>query len=163
MGGAATLGDNLLDDLLSTIDDLRQLATDLGVRQFRVFVEQVTWSGGERGVGTPTVVSSELTPAPAVTFPPSSSAAVHYEHTPAGRLEEGDALLTEVSLTYTEAELTGGTIASNVEFRYRLSDGQGQAIPDRYYVPAAPPVADREKTIGWKVQLRRVEPITSIA
>jgi hypothetical protein len=162
MPGSAVLDpDNLLDSLIPLKDELEGALNPLfGLRQFRVYLETVTWSGGRRGVGTGSLVSVEITPSPSVKAP-NNQGAQHWEGTPAGRVEEGELQLEGVSLTYTEAQLTGGSPAAGVEFRYKITDAQGQGIAARYYVPIAPPFADREKTIGWKVGLRRVEPLVA--
>lgn len=161
MPGSATLGNNLIDRLVGVTDRMSTLQGRFGLRQARVYIERVTWSGGKRSVGTGTLASTEITPAPSVQAP-NNQAALHDEPTPAGRVEEGDVELVGVSLTYTEAELTGGSIVAGVEFRYKVVDGLGQGIPDRYFAPSGPPFADREKTIGWRVRLHRVEPLVAV-
>ncbi len=161
MPGAAILDDSLVDQLLGMVDDVRgSLNPAMGVRQFRVFVVRRQWTGGVRGPGgssgVPVLTSEvELLPQPAFAEP-NTQQALHYELPPAGRDEEGMASLSEVSLTYTEVDLTGGVIGPDEDFYYRVVDAHGQGIPARYYQPSGPPFADREKTIGWRVGLRRV-------
>jgi hypothetical protein len=155
----SVLGPNLLDNLIgSVVDPLRaQLYPLLGNKQHQVHLVRRTWSGGARGSGTATVtVDVTITPAPAVQFE-NDEQAQHYELEGSGRSEEGHAVVSEVSLQYTEADLTGGAIAVGDEFYYRIVDGQGQSIQNRYYVLDRPPVPDREKTIGWMLWLRRVQ------
>lgn len=162
MPGSAILDeDNLLDSLIPLKDELEGALNPLfGLRQFRVYVETVTWSGGRRGVGTPTTASIELDPQPEVKMP-GGQGALHFERTPSGRLQEGECQLSGISLTYTEAELLGSALGPAVELRYRIEDAQGQGIPDRYYVPKAPPFADRVKAIGWVLDLQRCEPLAA--
>lgn len=153
---ASNLGDNLVDDLLPTIDDLRgDLLPAFGTRQYEVKLVTRTWTGTERGDGESSDSEVLISPPPRVETdaPPSG---LHYELRPQGRIEEGTVKLTEISLAgYQEDDLTGGTLDSNVEFFWALEDAQGQGIRKRYYVLAAPPFADREKTLGWVVYLRR--------
>ena len=156
MGGTAILGTNLVDRLVPMTDRLRgRLNAMAGVRQYAVYRVRRVWSGGRRGEGTATTtLREELTPAPKVDF---ASLRNHLE--PQGLIEEGGALLTEVSLTYTEAELTGRPLGPAEEFFLRLVDIQGQGSRDRYFEPTdAPLVVDRERDIGWRVPLRRFEP-----
>src|SRR4051812_17032840 len=112
MPGSATLDpDSLLDSLIPLKDELEGALNPLfGLRQFRVYVERVTWSGARRAEGTGALVSMEITPAPSFVLP-NNQGATHFEHEPAGRMERGDAELRGVSLTYTESELTGGALA----------------------------------------------------
>lgn len=155
MPGSATIGTSLVDDLLSVVDDLRtELPTDMGIRQWRVFVVRRTWSGDERGQGTYTESELELVPRPVVRF-----GGLSHKSNPEGRDEDGDVVLTEVSLTYTETELGGdGTFADNVELFYRLDDAMGQGTPSRIFVPRKPPFPDRERDIGWRIVLTRRQP-----
>ena len=68
--------------------------------------------------------------------------------------------VSEISLAnYQEDDLTGGSLGSTVQFFWLLKDAHGQGVHSRADVPAAPPTADREKTLGWVVYLRRAEGI----
>jgi len=152
MPGSATLGSNLVDSLLSVVDDLRgSLHPAMGVRQWRVFVRLRTWSGGRVGAGSPTDVDTELLPQPLV------ESDDRYLAVESGGLDEmGSIMLSEISLTYTEDELDGGSNVAGREVLYVLSDALGgQALSDRLYQLMEPPKPDRVKTIGWVVKLRR--------
>lgn len=107
----------LRDDLLSVVDGGRQLAEDLGLRQRTVATRLRTWSGGKPGSGTPTDVDTEISPAPKVREPPG-----RFVHETAGRFVEGDLQITKISATYTDAQLTGGTLAAGAEW-FILVDG----------------------------------------
>lgn len=160
MPGSAILGANLVDELVPMIDELRgDLHSAMGVRQFRVYLVKRRWSGTCRGEGTPTFVyQNEITPQPKVDLLSAlETFGVQFRQTEFGREEEGDIFVTEVSFTYTEAELLGGTLANNEEFYYRLVDAYGQGIQTRYFIPSRPPESDRVKTMGYRLQLRRVE------
>lgn len=151
----AVLGDNIIDDLLPVVDDLRgDILPIAGVRQFRVFVVTRTYQGGHRGEGEYTDDATEITPSPAVAFDDTH----RFDLRPTGRDEEGEVKISEISLArYVEEDLMPYKVDQNVEFFWRLDDGQGQSIRSRAYKPIKPPMADREKTIGWTVSLRRAE------
>lgn len=149
MPKSATLGNNLVDQLLPTVGALRQsLNAKMGVRQYRVYVVRRTWSGARRGEGTATDVAEELTPAPRVQM------GLTYKLEKCGLDEAGVVVLSEVDLRYTEDDLDGHPIAANAEWFYRIDDGQGQSIRSRTFQLARPPIPDREKDIGWEIHLR---------
>lgn len=151
MPGTAVLGDNLIDDLIETIDELRaELPPDLGQRQYRVYTVLRTWQGDEVGAGVFAEVETELTPPPIV-----ESLRGQDRLEPAG-LDEADVIrLSEVSLSYTEAELAGAALERNQQWLIRLRDRHGQETRARDFVLAGSPWPDRLKTIGWIVNLRR--------
>lgn len=157
MGGSAVLDPNVLVDSLvaDVIDGLRdELHPQFGVRPFRVYTVKRTWTGADVGLGTSSDVIVELRPQPAV----NSGAMLwgggtRFVQTPGGMTERGDVVLTEVSLTYTYAELVGPTLAANQQWLYKLSEANGQGKPDRYYTVAKPPSVDREKDMGWIITL----------
>ena len=152
MPGSATLGDNLIDDLVETVDELRaDLYEDFGVTQFAVYLVRRTWNGGQRNEGVASRSETLMDPTPLFVDENKWRLMSH------GRDEVGDAALMEVSLTYTEAELSGGTIADNEEFYYKLVDLRGQGHPDQFYTVAESPTVDRERNIGWMVKLRRAQ------
>jgi hypothetical protein len=162
----ATLGSNLIDDLVPVVDDLRSsLSADMGTRQYEVHLIRRTWSsnGGRRGPPGTCVVTSDVTlsPPPLVEF--LSADRLRWEMSPGGREQTGECRLTEVSLSYTEADLSGGVIGAAEDFYYELRDALGQSVVLRRYVPSAPPTTDRDKTIGWVVTLRKAEIADTVA
>lgn len=152
MGGTATLGENLIDGLLPIVDDLRSsLNADFGTRPFKCYVVRRHWTGERRGEGTLVWDSeTEITPAPRVDL-----GSLFHRLSDLGLESDGEIVLREVSLTYTEAELTGQPLADNEECFIRLVEGQGQGIVSRDFVLATSkrPEPDREKDIGWRVTL----------
>lgn len=152
----AVLDTDLLGDaLVGVVDEVRrEVHGALGTRPHRVTIVTRTWSGARRGEGTPTETALELDPPPRVT-----DLALRNELRPGGREEEGDVLLTEVSLRYTEAELMPSS-ERNVEWAYRITDAHGQDLRPRFYVPARPPRVRRGDHPGdgidWAIALRRV-------
>lgn len=156
----STLDSSLVDKLLSTVDALRSsLLPKFGVRQYRVKIVRRTWSGAEIGDGSFVDVEIVMDPPPKVDVGPPPG--WKFDLRPQGREEDGMIKLSEISLSqYAEDDLTGGTLGSTVQFFWLLKDAHGQGVHSRAYVPAAPPTADREKTLGWVVYLRRAEGIT---
>lgn len=153
MPGTAVIGSNLVDSLLSVVDGLRsELYPAFGVRAFRVYTVRRTWSGRIPGEGTVTEVEAEITPQPLVAV---WSGGLRRELEPCGIDEHGEIVLTEVSLTYTDAELTGGDLPKNVQWFWRLREAHGQATQLRDFLIHKPPYPDRIKDIGWVVWLRR--------
>lgn len=151
--GLATMGTNLVDEIAPIADSLRdELHADFGVRQFRCYLLKAIWSGGRVGLGAKRIsYIKELIPAPRVKLDD------RHDLTPGGLQESGIATLTEVSLTYTQAQLLGEPMAAGEEFFYLLVDGLGQGISRRVFVPQDHPWPDREKDIGWQVKIRRVD------
>jgi hypothetical protein len=146
----------LTDELVSLADELRGLYTELGARPYRVFVVRRAWSGSRVGEGTATETETEIVPRPAVLTK------VRGELRPAGLEEEGNLVVAEVSLTWTEPELYSPALAGNEQHLFRLADAHGQLGRSRFYVPSAPPVpvrgdAMRDDVLGWTIELRRVE------
>lgn len=153
MGGTAVLDQDVLVDSLvaDVIDGLRDdLHPQFGVRPYRVYTVKRTWSGEVPGDGDATDVTTELTPQPLV-LPEK----LEHRREPAG-LDEAEAVwLREVSLSYTEDEITGGTLARNVEWLIKVAEAYGQGTRTRWFVIDQPPTPDRTKDMGWAVRMRR--------
>ncbi len=150
--------DRLADALVAPLDELRSLIhTELGTRPHRVWLVRQTWSGSEVGEGSPTRTEVEILPAPQVTY-----LALRAELRPAGREEEGDVLLTCVSLRYAEPELYPSTDL-RTEFAYRIDDAHGQGRASRWFIASRPPVARRGDQTGdqtdWAITLKSVAPL----
>ena len=159
MAGSAVLGTNLVDSLVTdVIDGIRDaLHPELGVRQFRVFAVTRTYAG-DFGAEPFTDSELELTPQPFVqnyvTF-----TTIRQELEPCGLDEAGLVIVTEISLSYTEAEIAGPPADPlKQDFLIRIDDGQGQAIPSRFFQLAGPPYPDRITNMGWAVKLIPVSP-----
>ena len=160
MSGSAVLGDNLIDDLVPDVDDLRgYLNADFGTRPFDCQTILRTWLGesGLNGDGDFRDVVTTITPAPRI----EQWAGSKWVLLAAGVHEDGTIRVSEVSLSYTYAELTGagigagpgGSLQQNQQFFYRLVDAHGQGQEDRILKQSRPPFVDREKTIGWVMWL----------
>lgn len=157
--GTATMQDNLVDDLAVVADSLRdELHTDFGVRQYQCYLAKASWSGGHVGVGAKTVsYVKELIPSPRVVL------IDRHDLTEGGLQETGTAKLTEISLTYSQADLLGEPMATGEEFHYLLVDRLGQGVSRRVFIPQDHPYPDREKNIGWEVLIRRVDNPPNVA
>jgi len=153
MAGSAILDPDVLVDGLVTdvIDGLREdLHPQFGVRSYRTFLVLRTWSGGDFGVGRPVDVEKEIRPQPLVW----TWDGMRWGLEACGLNEMGEIKLTEVSLTYTDADLTGPDLEPNQAWYIKLTDAQGQGSPARYFVHVRPPFKDRVKDMGWVVWLK---------
>lgn len=64
---AAKLGKTVLDKLIPTVAKVRQIATNLGARRYRVFIVRASWSGKTPGEGDLTISQRvEILPTPMV-------------------------------------------------------------------------------------------------
>ena len=90
----------LVDELIGVVDEVRGTVHGaLGTRPYRVYLLRRSWDGGRPGVGNFTDVETEILP------PPMVRPAIDKQLRPAGPEEEGNVVLTDISLTFTEAEL----------------------------------------------------------
>lgn len=147
---------SLVDSLGSVVDDIRQIATDLGARPYRVFSVRVGWSGGEpgRGVRGP-VCEEEFLPTPLV-----KEWWVRRELEPVGSVERGIVELREISPRYTEAQIMslcpypcGPDAHGNETFiEMRIDARDGTQVKHRRFVIANAPFLDAEK-FEWRVKL----------
>lgn len=154
--GAAVLDSDVLVDSLvpDVIDGLReQLHPDFGVRAYRVYRVIRTWSGDVEGDGDPTDAAAELRPQPRVKIWDG----IRWVAAVCGIRELGEVRLTEVSLTYTEEQLTGQPLDKNQACFLAIAEAHGQGSETRLFGNTRPPFIDREKDMGWVLSLRRVE------
>lgn len=155
MAGSATLNSAvLIDGLVGVIDGLRGSLHPLaGIRPYRTYTVLRTYDGRRVGEGDFSELVAELTPAPRVMAWEQVSQQ-RYELAACGLDTVGEIALTEVSLSYTFAEIAGPTLEMNQQWIIRLTEGHGQANPPRDYVLQKPPFVDREKDMGWMMWLR---------
>ncbi len=154
--GSAVLDDDVLVDALITdvVDGLREdLHPQFGVRAYRMYRVIRTWTGATEGEGSFTDDAVELRPQPLV----STWDGFKYVQQACGIEELGDVRVTEVSLTYTHADLTGKPLAANQQVFIALGEAHGQAQPTRMFTFARPPFVDRVKDLGWSILLQRVQ------
>lgn len=165
MPGSATLDPAvLLDDLVELADDLREdLHEDFGVRAFEVYTVTEVFESGRIGEGASVVTETELRPKPLVK--PYAPGGINSTLQACGLDEAGFIDLEQISISYTEAELTGHPVVDEVmqdipsgtRFFYRLRDAHGQEGSFRDFKLSGPPFPDRIKTIGWKARLIKIE------
>ncbi len=147
----------LADALVGVVDDIRRdIHEALGTRPWAVSIVTRRWSGGERGVGQPSVTITELDPAPSV------QRVTKDRMGPAGREASGNVVLTEVSLAYSEKELDPGA-DQGTEVAYRLTEAHGTFLKPRWFVLAASPVPRRGDRAGdnssWYVLLNETSDV----
>lgn len=95
---------SLARKLVRPVDKIRDLATRLGARQYRVFIVRTHWTGTRRGEGIEQVVDDvEILPTPKIIDLNTLAEVV----TPVGPTEIGLVQLQQVSARYTEDFLTG--------------------------------------------------------
>lgn len=145
-----TLVDSLVVDV---IDGLREsLHPDFGVRAYRVYRVIRTWTGQRPGEGIMTQEALELRPQPRIQV----WNGLRMELAACGVEEMGEIVMTEVSLTYTERQLTGGgLLGKNQELFLGVAEAHGQAQRRRLFSYTRPPFVDREKNMGWQLWVQR--------
>ncbi len=149
---------NLVDKLITKVDRIRQRVNvdKVGVRRYHLFRVIRSWDGGEVGDGTPTIVSTEITPSPAIAFGGRND---RLEGN--GRVDESTMIATEVSLTYQEMWLQGYPLSAGQECYYRLTERNAQGAQTTYWVLSTTPVADRceerDGNIQWVLKFIRYE------
>ena len=154
---------SLADSLGPTCDRIRQIATDLGVRPYQVFLVHWRWPG-KRGLGRPVETSRiEILPTPRVqdmlntTFAASAF----------GQTEGGGLFIDRISQRFSEADLLGTTpdmadpvrpqtSAGNVEFFWEVRERRNTCPPTkpRRYVPSGVPMLNRTG-LHWRVNLTK--------
>lgn len=130
---------SLRTDLIDVVDAGRALADDLGFRVRTVKTVKRTWESGTPGRGEYEEEVTTLAPTPRVAEPPARLVSET-----AGQFEEGDLLLSKVSASYDEDDLTGGEKSAGVQFFY--------VVDDRPYKLVRVP---EKKSFEWKLWLRR--------
>lgn len=139
-------------------DEIRQLATDFGVRPYRVFLVRLRWTGTERGAGqAEEVLRREILPTPFV----EDLSQTRRRASEAGMLEDGGTRISRISLTFTEDELlgrdpAGAEPAENEEFFYEVVEDGGETKPPRRrrYITNGVPLCDR-MNVQWIVSVTR--------
>ena len=158
MPGSAVLDpNNFVDSLIGIVDDVRKdIKEGLGFRQFNVHLVTVTRTNMRAGdPRNKTVTETLMDPLPRVN--PYRTA---NKLEACGLDEAGVVEVTEISMTYTEDELTGKSLGKDVEFYWKISDAQGQATCTRYFTVERDPYPERECCPQWKILLRlAAEPV----
>ncbi|GAC1446924.1 MAG: hypothetical protein PVSMB8_04850 [Vulcanimicrobiaceae bacterium] len=142
-------------------NNLRQLATKLGARPYRVFLVWVTWSGPERGVGDQRLFKEdEILPTPLV----KSLDGVSLSASGAGVIPIGSIEVSEINAYRTNDELIGkmiptpheDQIPNPIDFFYEVhEDGRGDPLPVRHRYRVLSPPVRRATRVDWIVRLER--------
>lgn len=150
---ANIMGDNILDDLLPIVDELRgDLNTLYGTRSHRCFIEIRTYEG-QRHDGYFTVSSTEILPIPKVLFTSD-----HFNMNGAGKYSEGNIEISEISLVnYSSDDLSPRNLLPNQKLLYRLVDAHNESMPDRFFLPNMVPVIDREFNEEWHITCHEIQ------
>lgn len=139
-------------------DRLRDLLTKFGLRTNRTSLVFIQWSGGQRGVGTPTVISEELIlPSPKINDLSILSADVQ----DLGINEQGQIEVSEISGRYTEEQLMGRSAdgsdtPEDTEFFWEIEFPKPDGTPGekRRFFPRSAPSYEPGK-LQWRLRLER--------
>lgn len=137
--------DNLRVDLIPVVDAGRQLVSDLGFRQRRVYLRTRTWDDGRVGKGGHTDADTELLPRPKVSEPPAKLI-----HDAPGLFEAGDIIVSKISATLDEQDINP-LASAGVEVIWVVEDAVGGRLRE-YKMVGAP----KNLAFGFTVQLRRM-------
>lgn len=142
------------DRLVGVVDRIRRRVHGvLGTRPWTVEIVKRIWSGGDRGLGSAKTSVLILDPIPKV------ERVTRNRQGPAGAEAEGEIVLSEVSLRYSESEIhpKGNRFT---EVAYRLVEKLGTKQKVTYYVVAGDPVPRRGDKSGdgidWYIRLKEV-------
>ncbi len=144
------------------VDRIRQIATKIGVRPYRVFLVWSKFSGDEAGEGTETYVKTiEILPTPVV----MSLDGIALNPFSAGVLPIGSVRLTRVSPQLTFDQLTGRVVPKEHEdhipepydFFYEImEDGRGDHDPLRQRFRLLNNPTRRAGKVDWIIGLERM-------
>jgi len=150
----------LARDLVTTVDSLRDIYTQFGLRPYVVSLIKTRWSGGKRGQGVESLIGNPITllPTPKI----SDMSAVAEIVTPVGLDEFGSIMLSEVSGSYTEDFLRGADDEGRppsideqfyfeIEFPPACAGGNGDR---RRFLMSAAPMYFPDK-FQWNLRLER--------
>lgn len=154
----------LVTRLSPVVDRIRQFNTRFGLRPYRVFLVHVEWPGRRPGESAtePTVISRrEILPTPRVRDLSSTSEVL----SSTALTEEGGLVIDQISLKYSEDDLTGKTPdlvdpdlprtgSRSKEFFYEVVETRVTSPPPipRRYVPSSAP---SREGFQWKVSLTK--------
>lgn len=148
---------SLIESLGCAVDAIRNIKTQLGARQYEVWLVWSRWTGGERGAGEEYVFREvQLLPTPKV----QDLAAVRQIAESLGRIEEGDIEIAELSPKLSEGELLGliddFEPGEDVNFYWEVLSPprEGQRAIRRRFFPTSAPVYEPTK-FQWRIRLVR--------
>jgi len=160
---------SLANRLRPTVDRVRQIATDVGVRNYRVFLVWTTFDGESRGEGTERELARvEILPTPKIGELTSLGQNPYAQ----GFTAVGSLRLERISAGYTESQLRGLevpgrgqvlNVPSNIDFWYEIREdgrGQDQPVPTRYRLASSPYRAAGR--VAWSVMVERQDEATQL-
>jgi hypothetical protein len=140
----------LLEDLIPTIDDARQVATDLGVRLYRAFVRVSTWSGASPYDGARSDSDTELLPRPKLG---ADGPVFDQKTTESGLLVGGTLRLSRISAQIPLSVLQP-VLAVNQRVYIVILAADGAELAETLWVLEGGPF---RKTTEWVLRIRKVE------
>lgn len=149
---------SLVRKLEPVADALRDQLTKVGLRQYKVAVVRVRWTGGARGDGVPEAVSyTHLLPTPKVLDLASLEEVLH----PTGMQETGGIRVEQISGSYTEEQLRGldqdgNQLDPSEEVFYEIEFLRGDNLPSlkrRFILQDAPQYFAGK--LQWQMNLSR--------
>lgn len=146
---------SLVESMAPIVDEMRQMAVDMGLRYYEVFTVVVRWSAGERHRGTPTVISEQpFLPIPEVV----GVGNVDRELREGGAVKRGGIWLRKLSPRYTIDDillLFPRELRDDEEhyIEVRGDSRDGNTPRDRYVIVGRP----ERKAWGWEVRLLKAD------
>lgn len=148
--------ESLTEQLGSVVDDIRQIAVDLGQRPYKIHAVRVKWTGGEIGRGKPeTVFDQPILPTPRVLNIDQLDRATQ----PSGTTDKGNIRLDKISPRYTEDEIkyyfsTKADLGKDEQgfIEIYADERDGQTERKRYVVSKTP--YRRANKFDWTVVLK---------
>lgn len=156
------VGQTLVDSLVPTVDCIRDLYAELGLRPYQIMLVWSRWSGGERGRGQESVLAIwPILPTPKL----QDLSAVRTQLIEIGQNEQGTVRVEQISMRYSEDLLLGRggplpegrEIPRDVSFYWEvlLPDGVGSGVRRRFF-PVSVPSRNAMK-FEWALELREIE------
>jgi hypothetical protein len=157
----------LVGELMPVVDEIRELASEFGIRPYRCSLVHVRWTGGERGAGDPVELSRvEVLPVPRLRDMDATTEILGAT----GLSEAGGVVVDRISARYTEDDLMGRRMSEladpmaartnlpDVEFYWEIQESRASDPPPprRRYVPRAVPMLSRDG-LHWRVALSKVD------
>lgn len=155
------LGGTLAQKLIPVADGIRNLFTRFGLRTYKVRIVRVSWAGGRRGLGVPTVVRElDIMPTPLV----QDLTTLTEIATPVGLDEAGVIVVSEISGRFTDDQLRfldndgeepGPDENVFYEIEYPQPGGPSvTSVKRRFYLQGAPYYSAGR--FQWSIRLVRV-------
>ena len=155
---AMNISSTLAQKLIPVADNIRNLNTRFGTRNYKLSIIRVQWSGGRRGVGVPHVHGTlPILPTPLVQDISTLTAILD----PVGLTEVGVVGVGEISGRFTDKQLRNGRKDGlppepNEEIFYEIEypqPGEQQSIKRRFVLRGAPNYNPGD--FQWRIRLEK--------